>query len=144
MLSRTCESTVGKNEVICIGVRGGDGVERRARLDSAANDDEPDMEDMVRCRSWFDRWSWSCPALCVTGIVVTERADEVDVRRSCFDACDDWGEVSGDPDAVFMLVGESARRLEGEEAVDISACASSDDTAARGVRLAGFGENGTP
>ena len=48
MLSRTCESTVGKNEVICTGVRGGDGVERRARLDSAANDDEPDMEDMVR------------------------------------------------------------------------------------------------
>ena len=66
------------------------------------------------------------------------------MRRSCFDACDDWGEVSGDADAVFMLVGESARRLEGDEAVDISACASSDDTAARGVRLAGLGVNGTP
>jgi len=54
MLSSACESTVEKNEVICTGVRGGDGVERSARLDKAANDDDPDIEDMVRCRSWFD------------------------------------------------------------------------------------------
>jgi len=43
----------GKYDVNWIGV-GGDGVERRARLDSAAKDDDDESVDKVRCRSWLD------------------------------------------------------------------------------------------
>ena len=41
--------------MIVIGVRGGEGVERSAKLVSAAMDELEDIVESVRCRSWFDR-----------------------------------------------------------------------------------------
>ena len=52
-----CSSAGGKWDVKCVDSRGGDGVDRIARLDRAAKDEEEEMVDSVRCRSWFERLS---------------------------------------------------------------------------------------
>lgn len=41
--------------VIVMGVRGGDGVDRRANVVRAAIDELEDMVDIVRCRPGLDR-----------------------------------------------------------------------------------------
>ena len=62
----------------------GEGVDRSpAMLDNAAKDDEADIEDNVRWRSWPDLLKWSWLADGWVGIVAFDCADDVDVRLSC-------------------------------------------------------------
>ncbi len=67
--------------MIVMGVRGGDGVERNAKLVSAAMEELEDIVDRVRCRSWLDLpESFSLTEGC-TGIVALDATEDVDVRR---------------------------------------------------------------
>lgn len=101
----------------------GDGAERnpKFKFESAANEEEEDIVDIVRCRS--------CLLDVMDGGMVVDCTDDTDVRRSCLDAWEEDDDVCGDAaDMVWMLVGESARVLAGLVTVDISACAASLDT----------------
>ena len=137
----------GKCDVNVMGVRGGDGVDRRAKLVRAAIEELEEIVDNVRCRSWLDRLESFSLADGWTGMVALEATEEVEVRRSCLCAGeDDEGEDRlGDADMVRMLVGEPALWLVGEEeAVDICPEAASGNTVARGARGAGIAANPWP
>ena len=100
----------GKCDVNVMGVRGGDGVDRRAKLVRAAIEELEEIVDSVRCRSWLDRLESFSLADGWTGMVALEATEDVEVRRSCLCAGeDDEGEDRlGDADMVRMLVGEPA------------------------------------
>ena len=67
--------------MMVMGVRG-EGVERSAKLVSAAMEELDDIVDSVLCRSWLDRpESFSTEDW--TGIVALDATEDVDVRRSC-------------------------------------------------------------
>ncbi len=131
----------GKCDVNVMGVRDGDGVDRRAKFVRAAMEELDDMVESVRCRSWLDRLESFSLAEGRTGMVAFDATEDVDVRRSCLCAGDDdeGEERLGDADTVRMLVGDPARWLVGEEdAVDICPEAASGSTVATGESGAGF------
>lgn len=119
----------------CNGVRGGDGVDRIAKLDNAAKVEDVEI---VRCRSWL--FLLSC--WLADGKTVIERAEDVDVRLSCLRASEvvgDGWEKTGEADGVFRLnTGETARRLVGEDVVDICGATVSSKTVVKGARGAGL------
>lgn len=125
--------------------RVGEGVDRIAKFDNAANDE---VDDNVRWRSWFalDNCTWLAEG--IAGIVAVDLTDDVDVLRSCLDASDFAGEVcdmTGEAVDVLLLgTGETALKLVGEEVVDISAGAFSATTVVRGANGAGFAGPRTP
>lgn len=130
-----------KYAVICTGVRGGDGVERSVKFVSAAIEELDEMVERVRCRSCVTRLALLSAIDGCAGRVAVERAEDVDVRRSCLCAGDDeeGEERMGEADVVRMLVGEPARKLEGDEGVaDIWPEAESGSTVVRGAKGAGF------
>jgi hypothetical protein len=74
-----CGFTGGKNTIDCgDGGRVTDGI--WVKLDNAALKDDEDMVDKVRVRSCVHGVMVVC-----TGMVLTERAEEKEVRRSCDD-----------------------------------------------------------
>ncbi len=139
--------SIGGNRTVrcCTGVLGGDGAPRtRFRLESAANVEELDS---VRCRSWLVvllncAWLADPSKGAPDGIVATELRELVDVRRSCFDASEPVGdgcERTGETELPCILnVGETARRLVGEDAEDICAGTESTSLVVRGANGAGF------
>ena len=70
-----------------------------------------------------------------------ERVEDVDVRRNCLCAGDteEGDDRFGEAEAVRILVGEPARRLEGDDdVVDIWPEAESGNTVVSGANGAGF------
>ena len=79
----------GKCDVNVMGVRGGDGVERRAKLVRAAIEELEEIVDSVRCRSWLDRLESFSLTEGWAGMVAADATEDVDVRLSCLWAGDD-------------------------------------------------------
>jgi len=98
--------TGGKKAIAC-GEGGRVTAGRWVKEDKAAEEDEEDIVDRVRVRSWV--LGISLIMVECTGTVFTDLAEEKEVRRSSGKGECGRSVEMGDPDDVWRLVGEDDR-----------------------------------